>query len=168
MLKRKSFLIKWLLCFRLVEVGRIVTPKLHGKYDTGQLFLHRIFGYRGVVLFPWVARVFDRDVLKTKKGDNEVSDRPDKDDKESVEKFSTTNTFYQVLIDSRDCPYIVRTIARINKSHCMTIIMNRNLHKCVYKRIVYKHWRTPSLIRDWQHSISSIMYQKLIYLKLIN
>ena len=26
-----------------------------------QLFLHRIFGYRGVILFTWTARVYDRD-----------------------------------------------------------------------------------------------------------
>lgn len=27
-----------------------------------QLFLHSVFGYRGVVLFPWQARLYDRDV----------------------------------------------------------------------------------------------------------
>ncbi|KAF8786782.1 polymerase delta-interacting protein 2 like protein [Argiope bruennichi] len=47
---------------RLAEVGKLETPKLEGKYDTGQLFLHRVFGYRGVTLFPWMARVYDRDV----------------------------------------------------------------------------------------------------------
>uniref|UniRef100_A0A1A9VPK0 ApaG domain-containing protein n=1 Tax=Glossina austeni TaxID=7395 RepID=A0A1A9VPK0_GLOAU len=47
---------------RLAEVGRLETIKLDGKYETGQLFLHRIFGYRGVVLFPWTARVYDRDL----------------------------------------------------------------------------------------------------------
>lgn len=48
--------------FRLAEVGRLEQAKSDGKYETGQLFLHRIFGYRGVVLFPWTARVFDRDL----------------------------------------------------------------------------------------------------------
>ena len=24
--------------------------------------MHRVFGYRGVLLFPWMARVYDRDV----------------------------------------------------------------------------------------------------------
>lgn len=47
---------------RLAEVGRLDTPKIKGEYDTGQLFLHRVFGYRGVILFPWLARVYDRDV----------------------------------------------------------------------------------------------------------
>ena len=33
-----------------------------GNYETGQMFLHKVFGYRGVVLFPWLARVYDRDL----------------------------------------------------------------------------------------------------------
>ena len=47
---------------RLAEVGKLGTPKLEGQYETGQLFLHRVFGYRGVCLFPWIASVYDRDV----------------------------------------------------------------------------------------------------------
>jgi len=27
-----------------------------------QLFIHRVFGYRGVILFPWVGKVYDRDI----------------------------------------------------------------------------------------------------------
>jgi hypothetical protein len=27
-----------------------------------QLFLHRVFGYRGVILFPWIGKVYDRDI----------------------------------------------------------------------------------------------------------
>lgn len=48
--------------FRLLEVGKFETPRSQGKYETGQLLLHRVFGYRGVILFPWSARVYDRDV----------------------------------------------------------------------------------------------------------
>lgn len=48
--------------YRLAEVGKLETPKLQGKYETGQLILHRVFGYRGVILFPWVAKVYDRDI----------------------------------------------------------------------------------------------------------
>lgn len=50
---------------RLAEVGKLEAPRPTGKYDTGQLFLHRVFGYRGVVLFPWQARVYDRDTQRT-------------------------------------------------------------------------------------------------------
>jgi len=53
------------LC-RLAEVGKLETPKLQGKYETGQLILHRVFGYRGVILFPWLARVYDRDISNKK------------------------------------------------------------------------------------------------------
>lgn len=60
------FLIDIVVAFiniRLVEVGRINPVKQIEKYETGQLFFHRIFGYRGVILFPWLARVYDRDVV---------------------------------------------------------------------------------------------------------
>jgi len=49
------------ITFRLAEVGKLEPVKLNGNYDTGQAFLHRLDGYRGVVLFPWTARVYDRD-----------------------------------------------------------------------------------------------------------
>lgn len=59
-----------LICFfvhfpsRLAEIGRFVQPKSGGKYEMGQFFLHRVFGYRGVTLFPWTAKVYDRDARK--------------------------------------------------------------------------------------------------------
>lgn len=52
----------------MAEVGKLETPKLQGKYETGQLILHRVFGYRGVILFPWTARVYDRDIPNKKEG----------------------------------------------------------------------------------------------------
>ncbi|XP_030375791.1 polymerase delta-interacting protein 2 [Scaptodrosophila lebanonensis] len=54
---------------KLAEVGRLVEPR-DSKYETGQLFLHRIFGYRGVILFPWTARVYDRDLHNPSKQTN--------------------------------------------------------------------------------------------------
>lgn len=85
---------------RLAEVGRLETPKVSGKYETGQLILHRVFGYRGVVLFPWLARVYDRDLPNRRETDEESSQNVGK------EVRGRTHTFYQVLIDQRDCPYI--------------------------------------------------------------
>ncbi|OQV20687.1 polymerase delta-interacting protein 2 [Hypsibius exemplaris] len=96
---------------RLIEVGRFEEPKALGKYPTGQLFLHKIFGYRGVILFPWMARVFDRDASGRK-------------DPAKIEPSTTAESahfhnigtgrdvkgktvpYYQVLIDARDCPFI--------------------------------------------------------------
>lgn len=86
---------------RLAEVGKLESPKLSGKYDTGQLILHRVFGYRGVVLFPWLARVYDRDLPQHREGDEEPNPGVGK------EVRGRTHTFYQVLIDQRDCPFIV-------------------------------------------------------------
>ncbi|XP_034237700.1 polymerase delta-interacting protein 2 [Thrips palmi] len=86
----------------LAEVGRLDTPKIKGEYDTGQLFLHRVFGYRGVILFPWLARVYDRDVPSKK----DSSDDGTPTSHVGKEVKGRTHTFYQVLIDSRDCPFI--------------------------------------------------------------
>ncbi|XP_053679665.1 polymerase delta-interacting protein 2 [Anopheles nili] len=99
---------------RLAEVGRLELPKAQGKYETGQLFLHRVFGYRGVILFPWLARVYDRDLPNHHTKGHQLesgsapanaatSDSPANTSKEVQKK---THTFYQVLIDQRDCPYI--------------------------------------------------------------
>jgi polymerase delta-interacting protein 2 len=52
--------------YRLAEVGKLENPKEDGAYETGQFFLHRVFGYRGVILFPWLARVYDRDLNNKK------------------------------------------------------------------------------------------------------
>ena len=54
------------LLLRLAEVGKLEPLKVEGNYDTGQMFLHRLFGYRGVILFPWSAKVYDRDVSSKK------------------------------------------------------------------------------------------------------
>ncbi|CAH1802291.1 unnamed protein product [Owenia fusiformis] len=90
---------------RLAEVGVLETPKLQGKYDTGQLFLHRVFGYRGVVLFPWLARVYDRDLATVSTAIKEKN-TDDGTGTGSKEVEARTHTYYQVLIDSRDCPHI--------------------------------------------------------------
>ncbi|XP_028396838.1 polymerase delta-interacting protein 2-like [Dendronephthya gigantea] len=82
---------------RLSEVGRFEIPKLQGKYASGQPFLHRVFGYRGVVLFPWLARVYDRDVEKPGASLSE--------NEETKELKGQTKVYYQVLMDNRDSPY---------------------------------------------------------------
>lgn len=90
-------------------MGKLETPKLSGKYDTGQLILHKVFGYRGVVLFPWLARVYDRDLPQHREGDEEPAPGVGK------EVRGRTHIFYQVLIDQRDCPFIVSTKYRLKR-----------------------------------------------------
>lgn len=143
----------WLLICRLAEVGKLAVPKVHEKYETGQFFLHRVFGYRGVILFPWRAKIYDRNTYTASYGDSAAENTsPSVTETESsntqtattataVDEAGTTNagskqspgttrkletteadstrndgkkevsvdiqTYYQVLIDSRDCPHVV-------------------------------------------------------------
>ncbi|KAI5635696.1 hemimethylated DNA-binding protein yccV like domain-containing protein [Phthorimaea operculella] len=108
---------------RLAEVGKLESPKTSGKYDTGQLILHKVFGYRGVILFPWLARVYDRDVTNKKESTEAAGNTEGSGDSLSnvgKEVKGRTHTFYQVLIDTRDAPYIhVTSLSRI-PSDCDT------------------------------------------------
>ncbi|CAF4601983.1 unnamed protein product, partial [Rotaria socialis] len=74
------------------------------KDELMRLFLHRVFGYRGVILFSWLARVFDRSdersnaslplplTIASKAHANEIR--------------AQSVTYYQVLVDARDVPHI--------------------------------------------------------------
>ncbi|UXI14638.1 potassium channel subfamily K member 18-like [Sarcoptes scabiei] len=90
--------------YRLNEIGRFVQPKIDEKYETGQFFLHRVFGYRGVTLFPWTAKVYDRDVRRRNQPSQISSDEHNEFKMNGVVPIS--NIYYQVLIDQRDCPYV--------------------------------------------------------------
>ena len=83
-------------------VGKLGSVKLEGKYSTGQMFLHKVFGYRGVVLIPWLANIYDRDTA-LKIPNNIDTDKP---------SFNTppgrTSNYYQVLIDGRDSPHVAQ------------------------------------------------------------
>ncbi|XP_061393698.1 polymerase delta-interacting protein 2 [Musca vetustissima] len=127
---------------RLAEVGRLEAAKVDSKYETGQLFLHKIFGYRGVVLFPWKARVYDRDLHNPNKqkpattttaggagaqttniATSTVGDTNESNTKEVKGKVQT---FYQVLIDSRDCPYIRA------QTEAVTFLGNQDSNRSLY------------------------------------
>ncbi|XP_065312581.1 polymerase delta-interacting protein 2-like isoform X2 [Gordionus sp. m RMFG-2023] len=144
--------IKFRSLYKLAEVGILEQIRQHGNYEIGQLFLHRTFGYRGLIIFPWQAKVFDRDSAafkpqsyditnlasahsSVKKGEllpvsttvstvshnvyqenpknksNTIHDECDGlaqntyiDYVKTVKGYS--QTYYQVLIDSRDWPFI--------------------------------------------------------------
>lgn len=111
-------------------------PALISPCCCPQLFLHSVFGYRGIVLFPWHARLYDRDITPPMSdrwaslsrlqqtlvfGLNHVtmkclsccSKREPPGAHGSKEVKGKTHTYYQVLIDTRDCPHIV--------SHCLLL-----------------------------------------------
>lgn len=146
---------------RLAEVGKFESKKTDENcYSAGQTFLHRIFGYRGVTLFPWIARVHDIDIRKqhSELGDSEVGGRSTNvssisgseshskkhhlngdfakghkhdsslgsnkkenssnnsngsadpltfhQSKMTIHSATQFHPYYQVLIDTRDCPFV--------------------------------------------------------------
>jgi polymerase delta-interacting protein 2 len=74
-----------------------------------------LFGYRGVILFPWTANVFDKNDESnsfsisnnqdTSQYDKLASDELDRNGPPERNKAKKL-TYYQVLIDNRDIPYI--------------------------------------------------------------
>jgi polymerase delta-interacting protein 2 len=71
--------------------------------------LHKIFGYRGVLLFPWTARVFDHLQNVVPDSLTRTNDR-EKPTIKANEVKARKQTYYQVLIDNRDSPFIVSSL----------------------------------------------------------
>ncbi|KAG9485823.1 hypothetical protein GDO78_008742 [Eleutherodactylus coqui] len=107
----------------LETVGVFEVPKQQGKYETGQLFLHSVFGYRGIVLFPWQARLYDRDVSSPVSEKSETSTVHG-----SKEVKGKTHTYYQVLIDARDCPHI----SQRSQTEAVTFLANHDDSRALY------------------------------------
>lgn len=100
--------------FKLMEVGVLSDQQLQ-NYAPGQIFLHKLFGYRGIILFPWTACIFDKqeDIHAASDPNPVASAQYDKAASEELEKtgppvkeLANKLSYYQVLIDNRDIPYI--------------------------------------------------------------
>ncbi|KAH3886177.1 polymerase delta-interacting protein 2-like [Dreissena polymorpha] len=74
----KRFAYKW----TEIGIGQPVNPEVQ-IYPTGQLFLHKILFYRGIILHHWPAMVHER-----------IQVQPD-----NIKKNSKTKPYYQVLVD---------------------------------------------------------------------
>ncbi len=72
--------------------------------------MHKLFGYRGVLLFPWTACVFDKSDDSLASSDESSYDKLAADELDKNKPLERTKakklTYYQVLIDSRDIPYV--------------------------------------------------------------
>uniref|UniRef100_A0A665VE63 Polymerase delta-interacting protein 2 n=1 Tax=Echeneis naucrates TaxID=173247 RepID=A0A665VE63_ECHNA len=108
----------------LETVGVFEAVKQHGKYETGQLFLHSVFGYRGIVLFPWHARLYDRDITPPMSDSKPEPPGPHG----SKEVKGKTHTYYQVLIDTRDCPHI----SQRSQTEAVTFLANHDDSRALY------------------------------------
>ena len=75
-----------------------------------KVFLHKLFGYRGVILFPWKANVFDKTDDSTTEMTSSQYDKVSSEELDRNGPLERTKakklTYYQVLIDSRDMPFI--------------------------------------------------------------
>lgn len=69
--------------------------------------MHRVFGYRGVTLFPWTAKVYDRDVRKKEKATSQQKLSDEHNEFKMNGVTPNLQTYYQVLIDQRDCSFVV-------------------------------------------------------------
>lgn len=85
--------------FGQVEPSRAET----NTYPTGQFFLHRVLDYRGVILFPWIATIREKDPCKILGEKNSTDDVKPSSAKEVRSK---KRPYYTVLRDNRDAPYL--------------------------------------------------------------
>lgn len=92
---------------RIAEVGSFESQKPKSiAYDSGQLFLHRSLGYRGVVLFSWNTKVYDKDLHKKNSRWSLKSSLDTANIFSSMDFEPSKDFWYQTLIDERDWPYV--------------------------------------------------------------
>jgi len=97
----------------LQEVGKLQKPlnstDTSVSYKTGQLFLHKQFGYRGVILAPWKTRVFEASTAPTKNvedPDNGPIDILCGDVDQPIHEERDPELLYNVLVDSTDASHV--------------------------------------------------------------
>jgi len=100
-----SIIVRQKTSLSLAEVGRLEDPKINTNYDPGQLFLHKVFGYRGIILFPWTAQVYDKN-HQTKRTTKVVDEHGIEFNHYGKEVKGQTQTYYQVLMDFRDSAFV--------------------------------------------------------------
>jgi len=117
---------------RVSELGRFSRPlPPDAQYTPGQLFVHRVLGYRGVVLLPRRVRVYDKSAPLSATGSTRSEEDYQKEMEEKNEKIenkavvdclkdiikkngtSTVETYYQVLVDKRDANFLETNQTRV-------------------------------------------------------
>lgn len=80
---------------KLKHIGVLDQCKSDSNYEFGQTFFHKVFAYRGIILHPWTAHIYERNKDLVTAG---------KQDESAASKKCTPKleTYYQVLVDTRD------------------------------------------------------------------
>jgi len=112
----------------LEQVGVFMPPLGEGTYMIGQTFLHRVFAYRGVILYPWKASIYERntDVSSTSLLDSKSTDLETTTKKPG--SASKTETYYQVLMDMRDSPHVAAHSEAVTFLHTATKNRTQSLY----------------------------------------
>lgn len=85
---------------KVLEIGRF-QPENH-LYSPGQLFIHKVLAYRGMILFPWAVRLLDNISVGVAKNKELLETLGEKSTEEAGKKV----LYYQVLIDAQDRTFI--------------------------------------------------------------
>ena len=81
---------------KLKHIGVLDQCKSDSNYEFGQTFFHKVFAYRGIILHPWTAHIYERN-----KGFVNIGKQ--QDDSAGAKKCAPKlETYYQVLVDTRD------------------------------------------------------------------
>lgn len=88
---------------KVCEIGQLDEVRDQtNTYQTGQLFIHKVLSYRGVILYPWMAKMYARDKATKTEVQNSVGDQ----NMSAQESKTKTHPYYQVLTDNRDSKYV--------------------------------------------------------------
>lgn len=104
----------------LEYIGNFQLQK-RSSYATGQMFVHKVLAYRGVILYPWSAIVYERKKIN-KKGKKSKTSNQQINPKSEI--------YYQVLMDSRD----LQNIDDIMRKEGVTFLhkMSSDRNQCLY------------------------------------
>ena len=98
---------------KVEHIGVLDQCKSDTSYDFGQTFFHKVFAYRGIILHPWTAHLYERnrDVITAAKRQDENGSA-----KKCIPKLET---YYQVLVDARDSVQL-----GCHSSETVTLLLN--------------------------------------------
>ena len=81
---------------KMQHIGVLDPCKADANYNVGQTFFHKVFAYRGIILHPWTANIYEQNRASSKAVKHQ-------DENTSFKKcLPKLETYYQVLVDSRD------------------------------------------------------------------
>ena len=82
---------------KMQHIGVLDACKADANYNVGQTFFHKVFAYRGIILHPWTAHIYEQNRSTSAK--SVKNQNGNANFKKCLPKLET---YYQVLVDARD------------------------------------------------------------------